>query len=71
MTGEGASAARRHRGAGLECRRGRGPVAAKRVRVERLKILSRTKPEAPATLEFNSEEIDTAILLRHSAALGG
>lgn len=38
-------------------------------RVERLKILSRTQPEAPATLEFNREEIDTAIILRHSVTV--
>jgi hypothetical protein len=34
-------------------------------RIERLKFLSRTQPEAPATIEYSREEIDTAIILRH------
>jgi hypothetical protein len=34
-------------------------------RIERLKLLSRTQPEAPATVEYSREEIDTAIILRH------
>lgn len=34
-------------------------------RIERLKYLSRTQPDAPATIEYSREEIDTAIILRH------
>lgn len=34
-------------------------------RVERLKLLSRTQPEAPASIEFSREEIDTMIMVRH------
>jgi hypothetical protein len=35
-------------------------------RVERLKHLSRTEPDAPASVEFTRDEIDTAIVLRHA-----
>lgn len=36
------------------------------VRVEHLKLRSRTEPDAPATEEFSRDEIDTAIILRHA-----
>ena len=36
-------------------------------RVERIKLLARTQPDAPATVEFTRDEIDTAIMLRHEA----
>jgi hypothetical protein len=35
-------------------------------RVERIKHLSRTAPDAPASVEFTRDEIDTAIVLRHA-----
>lgn len=34
-------------------------------RAERVKLLSRSEPDAPATVEFTRAEIDTMILLRH------
>src|SRR4029079_13118982 len=39
-------------------------LAAMAVRIERLKVLARTQPEAPASVEFQQEEIDALILLR-------
>lgn len=39
-------------------------LAAVAMRVERLKYLARTEPEAPATVELHQDEIDTLIVLR-------
>lgn len=40
-------------------------LAAVAMRIERLKYLARTDPEAPATVELHQDEIDTLIILRH------